>query len=293
MWQIICNKTTCKSGRKKWETFLLENNIPHKLYATSTVSEARSIMSVLYRDGHRHYLLMGGDGTVHHGGNILMELAGAKSPEITIGVLPCGTGNDWVRVFGVPEDRLAESLLSGKSVPFHVLEIKWPDGQVKYAMNMVGGGLDAAVVAILRNRPNKVPAKIIYPVGLAKALLRPHIWHADVQWEGGRYSGPLLTVLAGFSPYCGGGMKPLPHALPEKPALLIMRPKSLMQILRSSPGIYSGNIIHEPEAITGHFEEIEINHFSGTPIPLEADGELLRECPATIKALFGAMQRLV
>jgi diacylglycerol kinase (ATP) len=159
-------------------------------------------------------------------------------------------------------------------------------------MNMVGGALDASVVANLKRAPVKIPSFILYPYGLFKTLLKPHVWKGTINVDGHIFSGELLTLQAGFAKYCGGGMYVLPHAREDSPGLLIMKPKSLFKILISTPEIYNGKIIHQKEAITHHFEEIEISH-SGNPIPIEADGEWLGTSPVKLTACFNVMKRIV
>lgn len=292
IWHVIINRITCGSGWNKWQHFLRENDIVHELHHTDSIEEARLTLSQLYAQGHRHFLLMGGDGTIHHGGNILLELSGHHSRELTVGVLPCGTGNDWVRTYGTPKEKLARSLKEMYTAPWNVIQLSWPDGRVRYAMNMAGGALDAAVVKGLRRASVKIPSFILYPFGLTKTLLKPHTWHGHLRWEGGEYKGPLLTIQAGFAHYCGGGMHVLPHARQDAPGLLIMKPKPLWKIFLQTHQIYNGQIIHQPEAIVSHFEEIDIKD-DGKPIPFEADGEFLGETPVRLKALFGVMRRVV
>ena len=262
------------------------------MHQSYSIEEARSILTTLYQAGNRHYLLVGGDGTVHHGGNILMELSGAKSGELTIGVLPCGTGNDWVRTYGTSKKKLAKSLKEEYTAPLNIVKFTWPDGRTRYAFNMAGGALDAAVVSNLKRASLKIPSFILYPYGLLKTLLKPHTWNGTVNSDGNVYSGDILTIQAGFAKYCGGGMYVLPHAREDSPGLLIMKPKTLGKILWNIPQVYNGKIIHQPEAIVRHFEEIEITH-TGIPIPFEADGEWLGTSPVKLTACFDVMKRIV
>jgi diacylglycerol kinase (ATP) len=262
------------------------------MHHSHSIDEARTLLSDLYHNGHRHYLLVGGDGTVHHGGNILMELSGQQSRELTIGVLPCGTGNDWVRTYGTPKEKLARSLREEYTAPLNVIRLTWPDGRIRYAFNMVGGALDASVVSNLKRASLKIPSYILYPYGLLKTLAKPHTWNGTIKTDTEAYTGDILTIQAGFAKYCGGGMYVLPHAREDSPGLLIMKPKSLGKIVWNMPQVYNGKIIHQPEAIARHFEEIEITH-SGIPIPIEADGEWLGTSPVKLTACFDVMQRVV
>jgi diacylglycerol kinase (ATP) len=292
MWTLIINRITCRSGWKKWIAFLDKNAIQHTAHHTFSLDEANAVIAKEYNHGKRKFLFMGGDGTLHHGINALLRLAGDRSHEITFGLLPCGTGNDWVRSFGISRKRLAESIHNQHTAPLHVIRVTWPDGRVEYGINMVGGALDASVVHLLKRASVKVPGFILYPYGLMKALLRAHTWRGKISVDGNDMQDEWLTIQAGFGKYCGGGMYVLPHAREDSPGLLLMRKKPLLQILLSTPKIYSGKIIYDKRSRTYHFNSINIVH-DDTPIPIEADGEFLGYSPVRLEAKFDVMKRLV
>ena len=270
----------------------MRHEISYTLHHTYSIEEAEKLLSGLYHLGKRHFLLVGGDGTIHHAVNILMQCAGHHSYDITIGLLPCGTGNDWVRSFGNTKEKLMKNIKDESTAPLNLVKLTWPDGRIRYAANMVGGALDAAVVSNLRRASFKVPSYIMYPYGLLKTLMKPHTWNGTVQTEHDTFSGDLLTIQAGFAKYCGGGMYVLPHARQDSPGLLIMRPKKLSKLLFKINTLYNGKITHHEEAIARHFEHLEITH-TDTPIPIEADGEFLGTSPVTLTASYDAMKRIV
>lgn len=292
MWTVIINRITCKTGWRSWAAFLDKHAIRHTLHHTFSLEESNRVISAAYADGQRHFLFMGGDGTLHHGINQLLRISGDRSYDITFGLLPCGTGNDWVRSFGVHKKKMAQSILSQYTAPLNVIRVTWPDGRVEYGINMVGGALDASVVLLLKRTSLKIPSYLLYPFGLMKALLKPHTWSGTINIDGHIEKGDWLTLQAGFGKYCGGGMYVLPHAREDSPGLLLMRPKSLLRILLSTPKIYSGNVIHDKRASTHHFETIEIAH-AENPIPIEADGEFMGYSPVRLEARFDVMKRLV
>ena len=122
-WSVIVNRQTCTSGWKKWETFLVHHDISYSLHHTDSIEEARQAITGFYENGSRHFLFVGGDGTIHHAVNILMQLSGHQSSEITFGVLPCGTGNDWVRTFGTTKEKLARNIREEYTGPFNLIKL--------------------------------------------------------------------------------------------------------------------------------------------------------------------------
>jgi len=291
-WCVIVNLKTCNP--RVWRTWQIKfdlHNLSYEAYLTDSIEALREIIELKLKEGHRYFLFAGGDGTLHHGGNILMQISKQESSEIVIGVLPCGTGNDWLRTFGVHPRHMIQALQERRIKPLHVLRLVWPDGRERYAFNMVGGALDALVVQSLSSSFFQYAGKLKYGAGLIRSLLKSHTWNAHIKTNDKSFNGTWLTIQAGFGKYCGGGMYVLPHAEDLSPALLLMRPKSLWRILQSLPKLYNGKINDQPEATAILFTKLEISH-NEDPVPFEADGEWLGYSPLTIYPVLGAMQRL-
>ena len=292
-WGIIVNLSTCSNREwKHWQSVLEEHQIPYSAHLTDSLDQVSPILSMLLDSGTRRFLFAGGDGTIHQCGNLLLRLVRDRSVELTIGALPSGTGNDWVRTFGVASAKIATSLKSSHTVPMHLIKLTWPDGRERFAFNMVGGALDAAVVDSLLKSKWNIPGSIKYPIALMRTLMKPHQWNGLIKVDGKTYTEGWLTIQAGFGKYCGGGMYVLPHAVPDKPALLLMKSKSLFRLMSSLSKLYNGKIAEQKEAIALHFSTIEINH-ADLRIPIEADGEFLGYTPVRLDAVYGKIKRLV
>lgn len=291
-WTVIINSTTCRHRSKEWLEWLSDQQINYQFYQTTSLSELHSVLEATYMNGNRRYLFVGGDGTMHQGVNCLMQISKEGAKELIVSLLPCGTGNDWVRSFGRKKEMLASALKSSDKKPMHLIKVQWPDGRVRYAVNMLGGGLDASVVKGLRNFPWKWPALILYPLGLVMALLKSHHWNVRIRTNESGYDEKLLTLQAGFGQYCGGGMYVLPFANGDVPAALLMiKQKSLLSILLSTPKIYNGKILRQKQAIGAHFMNMEITH-TDKPFPVEADGEFLGYSPCTLTVMINPIWRI-
>ncbi len=284
-WCVIFNRNTVnRREHDKWKFFLTSHQIDHESHDTFSVTELHGILQKKISSGYKHFLFAGGDGTLHHGGNQIINIAEENSKNIIIGVLPSGTGNDWFRTFGISGLNLAKALKERTSVPQNLLQIKFADGRIHYALNMVGAALDAAVVDTLNKSKFKIPGVLKYTIALLQTLAKPHRWNGVITIDGKIADGDWLTIQAGFGKYCGGGMIVLPHADEDKAALLLMKPKNIVRLITSLPKIYNGKIANQPEAVTAFFEKLEIHH-TDIPIPVEADGEWLGISPVTIKSV--------
>lgn len=67
----------------------------HKCHATElTVSAVTA--------GYRHIIVVGGDGTLHEVVNGLFIQQVVTPSDVTIALISVGTGNDWIRMYGLP-----------------------------------------------------------------------------------------------------------------------------------------------------------------------------------------------
>ncbi len=123
----------------------------------------------------RRFLVAGGDGSVHDVVNGLMRGAtGARRPASTgsdrtptVVPLPLGTGNDWARSLGLPNDptALAALIRRGNTVSHDVGRIDFAESrpattaQTCWFINVAGAGFDAHVI---ERMPARTPSRLAY-----------------------------------------------------------------------------------------------------------------------------------
>ena len=70
----------------------------HRFHAIELTKRA------IVEDGYRNLIAIGGDGTIHEVANGILLQQEIPSNEIRMGVIPVGTGNDWIRSFAIPRE---------------------------------------------------------------------------------------------------------------------------------------------------------------------------------------------
>ncbi len=151
----------------------------------------------------------GGDGTLCEAVGGIMALPDRSG--IYLGVVPVGTGNDFVRNFGGKEPFLDIDAQLEAS-PIDVDLLKCND---TYCVNMVNIGFDCQVVVktakIKRHR--LVPSRLAYILGLAATLIKKPGAHIELSADGQDTEKKelLLTTFANGS-FCGGGFNSNPKA---------------------------------------------------------------------------------
>jgi diacylglycerol kinase (ATP) len=236
--------------------------------------------------GRARLIAVGGDGTLSEVARGLLEVAGAPT---ALGVVPLGTGNDFVKSAGLPRDwRASCRRLAAGCVPRRI-----DAGRVngRGFINGVGFGFDAAIAAAML-RKKWLPGPLAYGAGLVDALLagvgRPV---CTLRWDGGEDRRAVVLAAACNGQYAGGLFHLAPRASLDDGRLDIVWADALgrLQVLRHAPSVIRGR--HEELAIVRHARTTRLELESDRPMPAQADGELLGEGleRLSIEALPGAL----
>ncbi|MFH1036945.1 MAG: diacylglycerol kinase family protein [Patescibacteria group bacterium] len=151
--RYIINPVSGRGLGRKYENRIREmygGNGEGFVFLTENSQSAFDCGKRAVEEGIKRICFAGGDGT----GNWMVNgmIAGARSlaelPDV--GILPCGTGNNFAKNVGVPknlETALCAFELGQHSVPVDIGRIKWSGGE-RYFLNVASFGFDAGVVEI-------------------------------------------------------------------------------------------------------------------------------------------------
>ena len=149
----------------------------------------------------------GGDGTNYE------VISGAYGFDgVSVGFIPSGTGNDFIRCFeGGDSFKDIDSQLEGSTDTIDL--IKCND---RYVMNMLNTGFDCEVAreaAILKKKP-MISSSAAYIMGVVKKLIEKPTTGFKISIDGGEFSehSPLLLATFSNGRFCGGGFKSSPLA---------------------------------------------------------------------------------
>ena len=123
------------------------------------------------------FYFCGGDGTVMEAAGAFMKLPEELRKRAAVGIIPIGTGNDFIRNFGGAKAFLdIGRQLRGEAVGADLMRFT-RDGEVSYGANMFNIGFDCQVVKKvneMRDRPF-MTQKTAYPAGVVHTLVKyPH-----------------------------------------------------------------------------------------------------------------------
>lgn len=252
---------------------------------TSAPGQATQIARQGYARGVRNFLAVGGDGTSYEIVNGLFpdcHAAGGGRAERapTLGFLPLGTGNSFLRDFSDPkaQDRGLEHAMRAiearRSRSCDVLKLTHKSGELYY-INLLSVGF-AADVAMLRHRRFQPLGHAGYLVAvflrLARLKRRPFPVKIDGQPEFDRRRCLFLTF--NNSKYTGGTMKIAPDAATDDGLIEYVRwgPIGRLGLIRNLPGLYDGTHTQHPLAERQGARQVEFQ-LDG-PVDLMVDGEV-------------------
>lgn len=237
--------------------------------------DASQIARDAYSRGTRHFIAVGGDGTSYEVVNGLFPLA-LSGGTPTLGFLPLGTGNSFLRDFSKGGLNYAiESLLAGRLRDCDVIRLRHKAGEIYY-INLLSIGFTADV-ATLRARRFSGWGELGYVASIFLTLARFNRRPFPVRVAGDDHfdSRPCLFLTFNNSKFTGGTMMIAPKAQINDGLVEFVRwgPIGRLGLIRNLPGLYDGTHIEHPLAERKGAKKIEFN--LDAPVDVMVDGEVV------------------
>ena len=257
-----------------------ELGIPVKLVeGQSLVDFRQKFIHELSHETISGVVAFGGDGFIHE---IIQHIV---PREIPLGVIPCGTGNDFARSIGVHRLSLTQQLdliVHNNAQPIDLGQV----GEVWFAA-ILSSGFDALV----NERANAMRwprGRMRYNVAMLEKIihLRAHSYRIRLDENHVDVEATLVTVANG--PSYGGGMKICPDARIDDGIfdVMVLAQVSRIELLKVFPKVYSGNHVGHPAVTIYRCQEIEIQG-SGSSF---ADGEPISTLPISAQCVSNALK---
>jgi YegS/Rv2252/BmrU family lipid kinase len=294
-WLVVANPISGQGRamhhRHEIEAVLRRHGLDFDFVISERPGHAVDLVARAIEGGCRHILAIGGDGTVNECANGIFRQQAAPTAEVTLGVMPIGTGNDWARTHGIPKDyaEVAALMASGASRLQDVGVATFGDGSVRHFVNVAGLGFDAHVVEAL---PDRTLGPLAYLVGLAKGLLNYRAVSLGLTFAGQRIDARAFVLFFAIGRYCGSGMNVAPQAEVDDGLfdITLIQDLSRWEVLKSLRRLFDGTLLTHPKVLA--LRETEGAVESVTRQPVEADGELIGHAPVRFSILPRALRVL-
>lgn len=242
---------------------------------TTQSGDANRIAREAIENGSHWIIACGGDGTIHEVVNAI-----AEKPEVVLGVLPCGKGNDFAEALQIPTKpaEAIEVLLDGVTRQVDLGKI----GD-HYFDTIVTCGYDAEVSRRVTEEGAPFSGTASYVWTAITTLFSYRSPTVHLEGDFGSYEGEILLTATGLTASYGGGMKIVPEAIIDDGLfdVCIIEPVPHRTVLCLLVTLFWGG--HAGHRAVQMHRTKSLTIETDPPILLYADGERICYTPATIE----------
>lgn len=238
---------------------------------------------------------VGGDGTINEVVNGLATAEEVAAGRVSLGVIPRGTGSDFVRTVGIPHNLSAAArvLAQGTLRRLDLGRVHFTGGDgrrlTRFFINEGEVGMGAAVSDAV-NRASKRLGAVSFWLGILTTMVRYRDRRVTLRIDDGPPQRFVLNNMWVANGRCsGGGMRSAPRAKPDDGLLdvVVVRRAGPLRRVRTLLTLRSGRFAALPHVSYTRGRCIEVT--ASTPVPVEVEGELIGYTPAVFEVLPAAI----
>ncbi len=262
------------------KTYLKEHNVEYKIHFTEYKGHAKEIAKNLTENGATDVIVIGGDGTLHEVVNGFTNF-----DKVNLGLIPCGTGNDFAYALKLPNDPVEVLKLILSGAPKYTDFMQMPTVR---GINIIGTGIDVDVLK--RYESLKKKNKFGYTMSLIKTLFKFKYtdFTADLDGQPHDYTS-FIACIANGSVY-GGGIPICPPADPTDGVLNFIAVWSIkkIKIIGAFLKLKRGKILKLKQ--TEHYPCSHVKISTKSPCTVNVDGELYENIPFEVKIISNTLK---
>lgn len=257
-------------------------------YALSDPARLAQTVGHAVSEGYDPIIVGGGDGSVSSTVDSLAH------KDVTLGLLPLGTANDFARTLAIPTalEAACETIARGK-----VVDVDLGLVGENYYVNLASAGLSVEVTRALSPMLKRRAGALAYPVAAIKAFFQHQPFAATLRFPDGdheevRYER-LLQVAVGNGRFYGGGLVVAPGSGIDDGdldvyAIKLGRSRDLFGVARY---LRSGDFVRSESV--DHFRTGRVVLETEPVMQINVDGELVAETPEQFRVARNALHVII
>lgn len=234
------------------------------------------------------FVACGGDGTINE---VASGVVGHENACFT--VYPCGSGNDFVKVFGGRERFLdLDALLAAEPAPIDILKV-----DDRWCINVFSFGFDTGVLKTMNNVKRKplMGGKRAYYVGIVDALMKSMKTGCTITVDDEPFfSGDILLCTFANAQYVGGSFKCAPRAKVDDGLIevCLVKPISRLSFVKLIGTYTAGTHLEDPRMKDivkyTRARKLTVESAKGL-LPVSLDGEVIERKRFTVEVVPGGV----
>jgi diacylglycerol kinase (ATP) len=224
-------------------------------------------------------------------------LLSGSGQECELAVVPCGTGDDFARTFGIPsrvEDAL-EVAAGGKARSVDAGRARFRfrtagEEEERYFANFAGAGISGAIARKGSATSRRFGARAAYFWATVAVFTRWASIPMTIEADGERREGRMFEVIVANGAYAAGGMRIAPDAAPDDGLfdVVLIGDVTKLDFLTTFPKIYRGKHVGHPKVEVLRAASVSV--VAEEPLPLVLDGEQPGTTPARFELVPAALR---
>ncbi|PZR74336.1 MAG: hypothetical protein DLM52_09630 [Chthoniobacterales bacterium] len=263
---------------------------PEHLQVSEQAGDAERFAREAAQNGAELIVSAGGDGTL----NEVVNGLAAAGCNAALGLVPLGTGNDFARSIGIPNDLDAAMELLRKPQTRAVDLVRVSSDQVRYFVNVSSGGFSGVVDEKLTPEMKRTWGPLAYLRSAAAAFAELRGYTTKVALDDAApIEEDLYNVVIANGRYVAGGIPIAPEADVSDGLLdvVLISERGAAELAIVAAQIAVGKHIGSDAVIFKRAKKVEINSRPG--MWFNVDGELIGNEPAVFELLPRALQCVV
>ena len=281
-WYVIINPTSGNgTSKKKWSSIFTELKLQEfdfDFVFTEYAKHSISLIQTAIQNGYEKFICVGGDGTLHNIINGILQLNPSNLLDLKVGIIPVGTGNDWIKTYNISKNiKEAISIIKKENTVIQdigKLELANNTNEI-YFTNLAGIGFDGYVVNnVSKFKKLGFLAYITSALTSLTSFKKPTL---EIQFNNIILKEKTLLLLIGICNYSGGGMKLTKASNPNSGLFDITHVNriTLFTVLSNLKGLFNGNITNHKVVKNYKSTSIIIKVTDLKHAFIQADGELI------------------
>ena len=281
-WFVIVNPTSGNgASKKKWPLIFQELNIQNfefEVVFTEYKNHSKESVQNALKQGFTKLICVGGDGTLHSIVNGILSINPLNINEIKIGIIPIGTGNDWVKTYKISKKykEAIQTIKSENTIKQDIGKIQILDsGKEVFFNNLAGIGFDGYVVNKVHKYKNL--GFLAYLTGALVSITNYKKPRLEITFNNTILKDKTLMLLIGICNFSGGGMQLTknPNSQDGLFDISFIKSVNLFQILTNISDLFNGKITNHKLVKNYKTTALQIKVLDKQETYIQADGELI------------------
>ncbi len=269
--------------RKNWPDIkknLEKAGLEFDFAPTTCRFEATHFAREAIKNGYETIVSVGGDGTLNEVINGFFDNGVKINQSAKLGIIPGGTGGDFIRTLGYPKDYIeaCKVIARGQSQLIDLGKVDFFDHDAspisRYFINVAGFGLDGTVVDRVNRTSKFFGGFVSFLYGTLAGVMQFKSFDLCLEVDGKPvYEGSTTVIAIANGQFFGGGMQIAPGAILDDDLfdIVIVKGMNKSRFITCLPSIYKGSHGQYPEVTFMQGRSVKAS--SPGRVLLEVDGE--------------------